>query len=180
MAIADSSQCSVMAPLLYMWNDSFTSFVAFWWRTVVRVNYQKCDCVKCYFPHYCPACTFPTMIALHPNIHTHLDPVQPYLRCKNVVFWQQQSEISRDRQGHNDDCLCAPLLKLNNDCVLVSPSSHYGSPAHSIDSRLFYFQVSFLMKAQFIHVEAEKRRKQGRDWVLQDWRRGNKKKWETK
>lgn len=105
--------------------------------------------------------------------------VQTFLSCENLVLWQQQSEIIRDRQGHNDDCLCVPRFKMKNDCVLfLLPLIMI---LHSIQSTAGYsiFQVSYLMNTQFIHLEPEKGRKEGKDWVVQDGQRENQKKWEV-
>lgn len=45
---------------------------------------------------------------------------------------------------------------MKNDCALFSPSSHYDTPLHSVDGKLFYFQVSYLMSTQFSHLQPEK------------------------
>lgn len=75
-------------------------------------------------------------------------------------------EISRDGLNHYDHNLCVPLFKMKNDCALFFPSSHYDTPLHSIDGRLFYFQVSCLMNTQLIHLQPEKGGKKGGDWAV--------------
>lgn len=66
----------------------------------------------------------------------------------------------------NDDGLCAPLFKLRNDCLLFSPSSHYDTPLHSIEGRLFSFKVSYLMNTPFIHLQPQKERIEGGDGAV--------------
>lgn len=163
-----------MTHSLYLWisDDTVNKFAHY---TVLWVNYRRRDCMKCNFSPLLSAMHFPHIDGIVSYTHIDMKTAAHILKLLNFVLWQQQSEISRDRRGHNDDRLCVPLFKMKNDCVLFSPSSHYYTPLHSIDGRLLYFQVSYLMNSQFIHLQPEKGRKKGGDWAVENQQRGNQK-----
>lgn len=102
------------------------------------------------------------------------------LRLLNFTWWQQWSEISGDCPA----VMMSVCVRLHSEWRMTGFCfPHLPSPLtalHSIDTRLFYFQVSFLMNMQFIHWVGREGRGAGRATAMRKIernQRGNSNYW---